>query len=112
MYRSIRSKKQTYVTGEDILDVYWQTLCAGCTLEASDTVREEFLSFDRAMKSLSVLQKLHLSSSFLVMEFAMYSYFFQEFGFPYFGIKAPLKWQGFEDRTVFRMGRRMAKTSD
>lgn len=108
----VRSKKQTYVTGEDILDVYWQTLCAGCTLDAFNTVREEFLSFDRAMKSLSVLHRVHLSSSFLVMELVMYSFFFQEVVFSYFGIKPPLKWQGFEDRMVFRMGRRMARTSD
>ena len=108
----VRSKKQTYVTGEDILDIYWQTLCAGCTFEAFNTIREEFLSFDRAMKSLSVLHKLHLSSSLLVMELAMYSYFFQEVVFPYFGIKPSLKWQGFEDRMVFRMGRRKAKTLD
>ena len=108
----VRSKKQTYVTGEHKLDVYWQTLCAGCTFEAFNTVREEFLSFDRAMKSLSVLHKLHLSSSFLVMELAVYSFFFQEVVFPYFGIKPPLKWQGFEDRMVFRMGRRMARTSE
>ena len=107
----LRSEKRTYVTGEDILNVYWQTLCAGCTLEAFDTVREEFLSFDGAMKSLSVLHKLHLSSSSLVMRFAMYSYFFQEVVFPYFGIKPPLRWQGFDDRMVFRMGRRMARTS-
>ena len=107
----LRSEKRTYVTGEDILNVYWQTLCAGCTPEAFNTVREEFLSFDGVMKSLSVLHKLHLSSSSLVLRFAMYSYFFQEVVFPKFGIKPPLKWHGFDDRMVFRMGRRMARTS-
>ncbi|KAF6222196.1 hypothetical protein HO133_001282 [Letharia lupina] len=33
----VRSKKQNYVTGEDMFDAYWQTLCAGCTLETFNT---------------------------------------------------------------------------
>ena len=108
----VRSKNQRYVTGEDILDAYWQTLCAGCTLETFNTVRQEFLSFDEAMKTLSVLHKVNLSSSSLVITFMFYCYYIQRFYFPHFGITPPLDWKGFSDRMVFAMGRRMARTSE
>lgn len=110
----VRSKKQKqkYNTGEDILDVYWQTLCAGCTLEDFNTIREEFLSFDAVMKILSFLHKLHLSSSFLIVKFMMFSFMFQKFVFPYFGIKPPMEYDGFDQRVVFGMGRRMARISE
>ena len=100
----VRSKKQNYVTGEDVLDAYWQTLCAGCTLETFNTVRQEFLSFDEAMKSLPVLHKSNLSSSFLMIIFIMYCFFVQRFIFPRFGIRPPVEWEGFSDRMVFAMG--------
>ena len=108
----VRFKKQTYITGEDMLDVYWQTLCAGCTPEDFSTIRTEFLSFDAVMKILSFLHKLHLSSSLRVVKFMMFSFMFQKFIFPYFGIKPPMQYDGFDPRVVFGMGRRMARTSE
>lgn len=108
----VRFRKQKYITGEDILDVYWQTLCAGCTLENFDIIRKEFLSFDAVMKILSFLHTLHLSSSFRVLEFMMFCFMFQKFVFPYFGIKPPMQYHGFDQRIVFGMGRRMARTSE
>ncbi len=105
-----RSNKR-YVTGEGIHDAYWQTLCAGCTAEAFSTIQEEFQSFDKAMKTLSVLHKVHLSSSRFMLTFIMWGFFIQNFIFPYFGIKSPIKWQGFTDRIGFIEGRRMARTS-
>lgn len=100
----VRSKKQNYVTGEDMLDAYWQTLCAGCTLETFNTVRQEVFSFDEAMKSLIVQHKPNLSSSFLMITFIMYCFFVQRFIFPRFGIRPPVEWEGFSDRMVFAMG--------
>ena len=107
----VRSKKQNHVTGEDMFDAYWQTLCEGCTLETFNTVRQEFLSFDEAMKSLIVLHKSNLSSSFLIITFIVYCFFVQRFIFPRFGIRPPVEWEGFSDRMVFAMGKCMARTS-
>lgn len=104
-------KGKRYVTDEDIIDAYWQTICAGCILEDFNMVREEFLSFYKAMKPLQILHKVHLSSSSPMIMFIMLSFFVQNFLFPHFGIKSPIKWQGFTDRTVFTWGRRMARTS-
>lgn len=107
----VRSKKQKYATSEDILDVYWQTLCAGCTLETFNAIRQEFLSFDEAMKSLSLLHKANLSSSFLMVTFFMYCFLIQRIFSLRFGIESLIRWDGFSDRMVFGMGRRMARTS-
>lgn len=107
-----KKQKQKYITGEDMLDVYWQTLCAGCTLENFNTIREEFLSFDAVMKILSFLHKLHLSSSFRSVEFMVFCFMFQKFVFPVFGNKPPMEYDGFDQRIVFRMGRRMTRRSE
>ena len=107
----VRSKRQRYITGEDILDVYWQTLCAGCISDNFSTIKQEFISFDAVMKILSFLHKLHLSSSFRIVEFMMFCFMFQKFVFPSFGIKPPMQYDGFDQRVVFGMGRRMAMTS-
>ena len=108
----VRLTKRKYITGEDMLDVYWQTLCAGCTPEDFGTIRTEFLSFDAIMKILSFLHKLHLSSSMRIVKFMMFCFMFQKFIFPYFGIKPPMQYNGFDPRIVFGMGRRMARTSE
>lgn len=47
-----------------------------------------------------------------MMVFLMYYFFIQKFIFRVFGIESRIKWQGFTDRTVFPMGRRMAKASE
>ena len=94
-----------------MLDVYWQTICAGCTLKDFNIVREEFLSFHKAMASLSILHKFHLSSSSPIIMFLMLCFFIQNFIFPYFGLRSRIIWHGFTDRMVFKMGRRMARTS-
>ena len=107
----VREKRQTYITGEDILDVYWQTLCVGCTLDNFSTIRKEFISFDAVMRTLSNLHKLYLSSSLRVVEFMVFCFMFQKSVFPYLGIKPPMQIDGFDQRVVFGMGRRMARTS-
>ena len=105
----VRSQKK-YVTGEDMLDAHCQTLCAGCTSEAFDAIREEFRSLDEAMKMPSVLHKVHLSSLPLVIMFFMCCLFTQNLVSFRFGVKPPIRF-GFTDRMLFGFGRRMARTS-
>ena len=108
----VRSRNWKYVTGEDMLDAYWQMLCAGCKSETFNTVRQEFLSFDEAMKSLSVFHKVNLSSSSLLVTFMFYYDYIQRFIFPFFSITPQLEWNGFSDRMVFAMGRPMVRSSE
>lgn len=47
-----RSGGQYPLTGEDLLDVYWQTLAAGQMPEGKEATREEFLCWDRTVRTL------------------------------------------------------------
>jgi hypothetical protein len=40
------------LTGEDLLDVYWQTFAAGQMPEGKEATREEFLCWDRTVRTL------------------------------------------------------------
>lgn len=44
-----------YVTGENMLDVYWQTLIGGCPSTEYEELRGQFLEFDRTIKLFRML---------------------------------------------------------
>jgi hypothetical protein len=47
-----------YVTGEDMLDVYWQTLILGMKNESFEEQRRQFLAFNVGDKQLGILARL------------------------------------------------------
>jgi hypothetical protein len=92
-----------YYNGETLEDAYWQTLCAGCSDNDREEVKQEFQKFDKDMQSLSFLHRLGASSSRSVVDFLVLSLFVRRYILP---IPKSKGWP-FTERMSFAQGRRM-----
>jgi hypothetical protein len=91
-----------YYNGETLEDAYWQTLCAGCSDNDREEVKQEFQKFDKDMQSLSFLHRLGASSSRSVVDFLVLSLFVRRYILP---IPKSKGWP-FTERMSFAQGRR------
>jgi Heterokaryon incompatibility protein (HET) len=67
--------RSKYVTGENMLDVYWQTLIGGCPSAQYEELRGQFLDFDRTTKRFRLFhwvglqkhRKTYIAASYVML---------------------------------------------
>ena len=106
-----------YFTGENMLDVYWQTLIGGCPALRFQELRDEFVEFDRTSKRFRMLhwvglqnhRKTYVAASYVVLTIsAMSDGFRGRYSSPFSGGYAT---RGFTQRMAMAVRqRRMIKT--
>lgn len=106
-----------YITGEKMLDAYWQTLVAGCSRDQYDKLQKQFHLFDKTTKRFRMLhwvglqhyKRSYIAASFAILVVSMFSdMIYKSFASPLSGGYATWEFSRKMERAV--TGRRMVKT--